>query len=225
MCGENLLGVPVTQTIQCGGKTGKQAFDQKENQEVETVITWWREGDCHGVPWAEEGSVLNGKGISSQTFSSVEIDGRKSSTARTSFTCWMSEWSRPRVLSSGNKCASCWQSMECLAGREGGDLSVGNHFLHELAYLWVIPTFQTFVCLFVFVRRSQYLWCQGKDVTLTRPTNGKQPIFILLSSKVYMKPHMQARELRCSLLKGSPVPKMGSKKYILLPSSSGSPIM
>lgn len=45
----------------------------------------------------------------------------------------------------------------------------------------------------------------------------KQPILILLPGKVHVKSCMRARECRCSLLKRSSVPKMGSKKNILLP--------
>lgn len=45
----------------------------------------------------------------------------------------------------------------------------------------------------------------------------KQPILILPPGKVYLKPYMQARELRCSLLKGSSIPQNGLKENFLAP--------
>lgn len=45
----------------------------------------------------------------------------------------------------------------------------------------------------------------------------KPLIIFLLPHKVYMKSCMQARELRCSFLKQSSGPKMGSEKKYLAP--------
>lgn len=117
----------------------KNLFGCTENSEhMVWREDWWagvwsetdsRDGDCNPPTkgaqllwgpssWAEFSSLWQGS-IIWDTPSSMEIAGRRGSTAKASFPCWKGEWSGPGVLRSGNKFVSQGPSVEYWAGRKG----------------------------------------------------------------------------------------------------------
>ena len=112
---------------------------------------------------------------------------------------------------------------QAINGMLGRDLLVGNHFLHELAYLFVIPTFQTF-CLFVlFCFLNGVILFTLPRINLTHllgPKMEQQQILTLLPGKFCRNLVCRQENLGAASWRGFWSPKWVQRKIFCSPSSS-----